>query len=285
MSLQPHSKSSIHKESGIAAILLVLVLMFFISAIFAGIIARMSLVSHQAVQQAKTRYLHNAQTQLSHWYSENAAALDAGGDNSSSPYSASEIMAQAGIQQQWNAQLFVSHEQCITANTSQGNKLCYRTLWFAIPSTAGHPPILQMGSVFMPFNATYVSVSGLTIETALYNQALTQISEMGDLLESMFAASTASGGVHDANLDWYAPQGQNCGNGSGPWATCGTYPWSAYIQNSGIAGSNGKNPWDLQVMVNDSTQPASNTAPPYTVELQSPLPWGGNISELITQPM
>lgn len=278
-----HNNPGDLREAGLSAILLVLVLMFFVGAVYASVIARMNLDSHQAFSQDKATYIQRAQAQLQHWYAENATIFDANGNGSASPFSASEILAQAGIQTRWNAQLFISTEQCIAA--AQGNNICYHTLWLAVPSLSGAAPTLQ-NNQFQANGAVYVAVSGQAVETQHFNHAVTQITTLSTLLESGAASANASGGVHDANLDWFAPSG--CGNGDGPWPSgaCGTMSWLAYAQNSGLtAAGNGDNPWGLSLAVTDSGGNANNTSAPYTIELQSPLPWGGAITQIVTEPL
>lgn len=272
-----------HPEAGISAILLALVLMFFVGAVFAGVIARMDLDSHQALKQDKAVFLQRARSQLQHWYAGNATAFDANGNGSTSPFSGSEILTMAGIQQRWNAKLIVSNEQCTPA--AHNTEICYHTLWLAVPSMSGAAPTLQNGQ-FEANGAAYTTVSGLAIETNLFNQAIRQMSTLSTLLESGAASANSSGGVHDANLDWYAPTG--CGNGDGPWpaGACGTLSWTAYTQGSGLSGSeDGSNPWGLAIAVTNSGGEANNTAAPYAVELQSPLPWGGSITSVVSEPL
>lgn len=281
---QPHSARTAD-ESGIAAILLVVVIMLLVTALFSAFIARIELHTHQALEQAQRNYLANAQTALRNWYAEHASELDAGGSGSTLPFPGQEILAKAGVAENWNAELFVSNEQCIP--TAQA-ELCYHTLWLAVPAVAGAAPSFQ-GGQFNPGAGQYVSVSGQSIETALYNRAENQLTDVTSMLEEGFAASESAGGVHDANLDWFAPPG--CGtDGDGPFAACsnngynGFIPWSSYLSGSGFSspGSN-QNAWGLPVQVNNSVSPANDTSPPYAVEIESPLPWGGDISALVTE--
>ncbi|WP_031574888.1 hypothetical protein [Acidithiobacillus thiooxidans] len=269
-------------EAGVAAILYVLVLMIFLAAVVSVISARLDDFSHQRLKQTQTIWLDHAQQQLQGWYAQNAAWLDAGGNGSAPPISASGMLSAAGVQPLWNAQLFVSNATCQSA--AQGS-LCYRSLWLAIPSMAGTAPTLQNG-VFVPNGARYVSVSGQAIETRLYNAALHQVKRMGTLLESGFAASESSGALHNDDLDWFAPEGCTNGNGDGPFACSngGWISWADYTQGSGLAGTQNKNPWGYAVEVNNSGGEASDTATPYSVELSSPLPWGGAITSLVAQP-
>ena len=280
---QPHTACSARAadESGIAAILLVIVIMLLVTALFSAFIARIELHTHQALEQAQRNYLANAQTALRNWYMEHASELDAGGSGSTLPFPAQEILDKAGVAENWNAELFVSNEQCIP--TAQA-ELCYHTLWLAVPAVAGAAPSFQ-GGQFNPGAGQYVSVSGQSIETALYNRAENQLTDVTSMLEEGFAASESAGGVHDANLDWFAPPG--CGtDGDGPFACSnnGFISWSSYLSGSGFGspGSN-QNAWGLPVQVNNSVSPANDTSPPYAVEIESPLPWGGDISALVTE--
>ena len=268
-------------ESGIAAILLVIVIMLLVTALFSAFIARIELHTHQALEQAQRNYLANAQTALRNWYTEHASEMDAGGSGSTLPFQAQEILAKAGVAENWNAELFVSNEQCIPTAQAQ---LCYHTLWLAVPAVAGPAPSLQ-GGQFNPGAAQYVSVSGRSIETAQYTRAENQLADMSSMLETGFAGAEGAGGVHDTNLDWFAPPG--CGaNGDGPFACSNSVfiPWSSYLSGSGF-GSPGynQNAWGLPVQVNNPGGQANDTSPPYAVEIESPLPWGGDISALVTE--
>lgn len=280
--MDAHNDGKIHEEAGIAAILYVIVVMLFVSAVMSLIVARMDDLSHQKLLQTQALYLQHAQQQLQSWYQQNAAFMDNG--NSAPPFSASAILESAGIQSQWNAQLFVSDESCSTTDTA--TKLCYRMLWLAVPAVSGAEPTYTNG-VFQPGASQYVEISGEAIETALYNQALQQLHHFGTLLESGFAASESSGALHNVNVDWFAPNNCEGGIGDGPFACSqgGFISWTDYTQGSGIAGTDGNNPWGIAVEVNNSGGDASDSATPYTVELQSPLPWGGALTTLISQPL
>ncbi len=267
-----------YSESGIAAILYVIVIMLFFSAVIISISARLDDVSHQRILQSQQTWLQQSRQQLESWYEQNASWVDAAGN-----LNGSSILSDAGIQPQWNAQLLTSGQICQTF--SQGS-LCYHTFWLAIPSMSSPPPTVS-GSTFTANSAQYVSVSGESIESRLYHHALRQMQSMGTLLQSGFAASSSSGALHNDSLDWFAPSGCQNGYGDGPFACSngGFIDWNAYIQGTGLAGLSGNNPWGAAIQVNNSGGEASDTSTPFSVELQSPLPWGGYITSLVAQPL
>ena len=281
MSLQPNKPN---QESGIATILLVLAIMALLSTVIALAVAHQDLDSHASLQHDQLVYLQRAQKSLRHWYVSNAGAFDAGGAGSTSPWNASQILAMSGAQVRWNAKLFVSGEQCLAA--AQGN-ICYHTLWFAVPDVAGPAPSLN-GNNFNPGNAQYVSVSGERIESALYNRSMGQLNDMAATLQAAYNSYSQSSAIHNSNIDWFAPSGCTP-SGSGPFqcSNGGYIDLSQFLSGSGIASRfNGANAWGLPVLANNSSNPANDVASPFTMILQSPLPWmGETLQATIVQPL
>lgn len=273
-----HQTDARYSQSGVAAILYVIVIMLLFAAVIVSISARLNDVSHQRILQTQQEWLHHSRQQLQSWYEQNAAWVDA-----STALNGTAIMSDAGIEPQWNAELLASSQTCQTF--AQGS-LCYHTFWLALPSMAGPAPTVS-GSTFTPNSAQYVSVSGEAIESQLYHRALRQVQNMGTLLESGFAAAASSGALHNDDLDWFAPAGCTNGSGDGPFACSngGFLDWDDYLQGTGLSGLSGNNPWGFPVQVNNSGGEASDTSTPFSVELRSPLPWGGYITSLVAQPL
>lgn len=273
-------------ESGAAFLLFVLGLMLVMISSVAFMQAEVPLATHQSLVQAQQQYLQRARQRLNTWYKTQAVVLDASGNGSASPVPASGLLAAAGISERWNAQAFVSTEQCLAA--SQGN-ICYRNIWVAVPATSGTPPTLA-NNVFQPGTAQYIEVSGQPIESLLYRQSLDQLDHIVTRIDAGYSGYEAAGGVHNINVDWFAPPpSSGCGvpGGVGPFGCSGGgfAPVSAIFPSSFSAGNSAVNAWGMTVTANNSGSPASDTATPYTMALESPLPWGGDILATAVEPM
>lgn len=273
-------------ESGAAFLLFVLGLMLVMGATVALMAAAIPITTHQSLIVAQQQYLQRARVQLIHWYETQAVALDGAGNGSASPIPASGLLAAAGIRERWNAQAFVSTEQCMTV--SQG-KLCYRNIWVAVPAASGTPPVL-VNNMLQPGAAQYIEVSGQPIESHLYRRSLDQLDHLVTRIDAGYAGFEAAGGIHNINVDWFAPPASTgCGvpNGIGPFNCSGGgfAPVSAVFPSSFMAGNSASNAWGLTITANNSGTPANAAASPYTMTLASPLPWGGNILATAVEPM
>jgi hypothetical protein len=283
MSSQPSN------ESGAAFLLLVLGLMLVMGAAAALMAAAVPLATHQSLVLAQQQYLQRARERLTNWYKTQAVLLDSTGSGSASPVPASGLLAAAGISERWNAQAFVSSEQCMAVSQGQ---LCYRNIWVAVPATSGPPPTLS-NNRFQPGTAQYIEVSGQPIESLLYRQSLNQLDRIVTRIDAGYSAHEASGGVHNINLDWFTPH--SCGgaqNGAGPFNCSGGgfVPISAIFSStrgskSFAAGNSARNAWHLTITANNSGAPANDITSPYTMVLKSPLPWGGSLLATAVEPM
>ncbi len=273
-------------ESGAAFLLFVLGLMLVMVATMAFMEAEVPVTTHQSLILAQQQYLQRARQRLIHWYETQAVALDSAGSGSASPVPSSGLLAAAGVSERWNAQAFVSTEQCLAA--SQGS-ICYRNIWVAVPATSGAAPAL-VNNVLQPGAAQYTEVSGLPIESLLYRRSLDQLDRIVTRIDAGYSGYEAAGGVHNINVDWFAPpSGSGCGvpNGVGPFNCSGGgfAPVSAVFPGSFMAGNSATNAWGLTITANNSGAPASDAASPYTMALASPLPWGGDILATAVEPM
>ena len=275
-----------NNESGAAFLLFVLGLMLVMGSTVVLMASEVPIATHQSLVLAQQQYLHRARERLITWYKTQAALLDSAGSGSVSPVSASGLFAAAGINERWNAQAFISTEQCQTATQGQ---LCYRNIWVAVPATSGAAPTLT-NNVFQPGSSQYIEVSGQPIESLLYRQSLDQLDRLVTRIDAGYAAYESSGGVHNINLDWFAPApNSGCGvpNGVGPFNCSGGgfESISNVIPSSFTAGNRATNAWGLPVTANNSGSPANDVANPYTMVLESALPWGGSLLATAVEPM
>ncbi len=273
-------------ESGAAFLLFVLGLMLVMGSVVAYMAAEVPVATHQSLVLSQQHYLQRARQRLIAWYKTQAVVLDAAGNGSTSPVPASGLLAAAGISERWNAQAFVSTEQCMAA--SQGS-ICYRNIWVAVPATSGTPPTL-VNNIFQPGAAQYVEVSGQPIESLLYQHSLDQLDRIVTRIDAGYSAYEAAGGVHDINVDWFAPPPDSgCGvpSGVGPFNCSGGgfAPVAAVFPGSFLAGNSARNAWGMTITANNSGSPASDTATPYTMALESPLPWGGSLLATAVEPL
>lgn len=271
-----------NNESGAAFLLFVLGLMLVVGSTVMLMASQVLVATHQSLVLAQQQYLQRAGQRLITWYKTQAVLLDSAGGGSSSPVPASGLFAAAGISERWNAQAFISTEQC--QSMSQG-ELCYRNIWMAIPATSGAAPAL-VNNVFQPASSQYIEVSGQPIESMLYRQSIDQLDRIVTRIDAGYSGYEAAGGVHNINVNWFAPQG--CvPSGAGPFNCSGGgfAPVSAIIPGSFVAGNSASNAWGLTITANNSGSPASYIATPYTMVLESPLPWGGSLLATAVEPM
>lgn len=255
-------------ESGIAAIMLVLLIMAAVAGLIAMVFAHTALQSHQALLRNQQSYLDRGQSLLGNWYKANAAYVFTSAGQATLQNSGALLQA-AGIPEEWNATATESAETC-TSQPGGGNPICYYNLTLSIPG----------GNLS-------ASISGETIEAKKFGQAVSQLDRMAAALQAGFSAFTASGGLHNTSLNWFAPP--NCGsNGSGPFACSngGFMSLDGWLANSGFGPeSDGNNPWGVPVLAENDGGNANDQVSPYSIILESPLPWGGAIQQTVTQPL
>lgn len=267
---------------------LVLVLMAFLSALIASYEARRGYVGASRTHRLERDYLARAKARMTRFYAAHAAAVDA---NAAAPWSGAQLLALANVPPRWQVTAFIGGRQSITVGGA--TTIDYRDIWLALPGVAHGGPA-QLASLdtgtntFLPGTSpAWTEVSGEAIEDALYVRAQRQLTRLGARLTAMYAADLATDGNHNIGVDDWQPVG--CGPYGGGVIACtnGQFVSASTLHFAAALGAqriNTDNPWGEPLMASNTVD-ANTTAPPYTIVLQSPLPWGGNLTSAITEPI
>jgi len=277
------------KQGGYAALALVLVLITVLSALVASYEARRGYVGVSRTDRLERDYLERAKNRITRFYAAHAAAMDT---NAAAPWSDAQILISADVPLRWQVQVFIGGRQSVTVGGGS-TTMDYRDIWLALPGTAqggqAQPASLDTGTnTFLPGTSpAWTEVSGEAIENGLYVRAQRQLTRLGARLTAMYAADLATDGNHNIGVDDWQPTG--CGPYGGGVIACtnGQFvPVSTLNVTTALGAQriDTDNPWGEPLLASNTVD-ANTTAPPYTIILQSPLPWGGNLTNTIAEPI
>jgi hypothetical protein len=285
-STSPNPKRS---QGGYAALALVLVIAVTLAALIAAYSARRGYVGVSQTHRAQREFLARAQRRITRYYSANAAAMDA---NLNAPWTGAQLLANAGVPSRWLVEAFVGARQSLPIDGGMAT-LDYRDVWLALPGNATGGPATtatldRTTNTFNPGTSpAWTEIHGETIEAALTVRAQKQLNRWGSRLTAMYAADTASDPGRNIGVDYWQPEG--CGPYGGGIITC-TNGQFLSASNMGLSTALGaqrisaNNPWGLSLQISNTVD-ANDTAPPYTLAIKSPLPWGGAIYATVTEPL
>lgn len=268
---------------------MVLVLITALSALIAAYSAHRGYVGISRTHRQQRAFLARAQRRVAHYYTAHAAAMDA---NANTPWPGSDILAQAGVPPRWQVQILVGTRQSVAIDGGAVT-LDYRDLWLVLPgsATGGRAIPATLNAVSNTMNPgsspAWTEIHGENIEDALAVSAQQQLSRLSSRLTAMYAADTASDPGRDIGVDYWQPKG--CGPYGGGILACtnGQFLPASTLGLATALGAqrvNTSNPWGLALVVSN-TVGANDTAPPYTLAIESPLPWGGSIDATVNGPL
>ena len=271
------------------ALALVLVVAVTVAAFIATYSAGRGYAGVDQTRRAQRAFLTRAQQRVTAYYMEQAANMDA---NMNAPWTGAQILAQAGVPLRWQVQAFVGTRQSTQIDGGTVT-LDYRDIWLAMPgSDAGNaatPPALNTATnTFAPGTSpAWTEIHGENIEDTLAVRAQQQMDRLSSRMTAMYAADTASDPGHNVGVDYWQPAG--CGPYGGGIITCtnGQFLPASTVGLSTALGAqrvSSNNPWGLALMVSNTVD-ANDTAPPYTLIIESPLPWGGSMDATVTGPL
>lgn len=277
------------RQQGYVALALVIVVMVIVSATIAQLAADDAYVGMARTQRRQQTFVTRAAERVGQFYKAHAAAMDA---NAAAPWTGPQILALSHVPPRWGVQLTVGVREAETVDDGLAS-LDYRDLWASLPgSTNGGtatPASYNGGAnTFTPGTTpAWTEVSGQKVETALYTSAQEQLNRWDTRLTAMYAADIADSTTHDIGVDYWQPPG--CGPNGGGEITC-TNNAIVPVSTLSLATALGaraldtENPWG-EPLTGSNTVDTNTTAPPYTFLLESPLPWGGALAQVIIEPL
>lgn len=268
---------------------MVLVLMTALSALIAAYSARRGYAGASQTQRTQRAFLARAQRRVVRYYTAQAAAMDA---NANAPWTGPQILVQAGVPPRWQIQALVGTRQSTPIDGGTVT-LDYRDIWLVLPGSAtGGPaatPMLNtVANTFNPGSSpAWTEIHGENVEDALAVSAQQQLDRLTSRLTAMYAADTASDPGRDVGVDYWQPNG--CGPYGGGLIACtnGQFLPASTVGLETALGAqriSTSNPWGLALTLSNTVD-ANDTAPPYTLAIESPLPWGGSINATVTGPL
>ncbi len=267
---------------------LVLVIVVTVAAIIATYSARRGYVGVSQTHRAQRLFLARAQRRITRYYSSHAAAMDA---NLNAPWTGAQLLVRAGVPTRWQVQAWVGTRQ--STSIDSGTVMDYRDIWLALPGNAASGPatLPTLNTTTNTFNPgtspAWTEIHGENIEAALAVRAQQQLNRLNSRLTAMYAADTASDPGRNIGVDYWQPSG--CGPYGGGIIAC-TNEQFLPASTVGLSVALGaqrvgtNNPWGLPLMISNTVD-ANDTAPPYTMVIESPLPWGGSINATVTGPL
>ncbi len=283
------STSPRRSQGGYAALAMVLVVVVTLMAVIATYSARRGYAGVSQTHRTQRAFLDRAQRRITRYYSRHAAAMDA---NLNAPWTGAELLALAGVPPRWQVQAFLGTRQS-TVLDGGAVTLDYRDIWLALPgnATGGSATPAALNTTTNTFNPgtspAWAEVHGETVEMALAVRAQQQLNRFNSRLTAMYAADIASDPGRNIGVDYWQPSG--CGPYGGGVIACtnGQFLPASNVNLATALGAQRvgtSNPWGLALTVSN-TVGTNDTAPPYTLAIASPLPWGGTIDATITSPL
>ncbi len=283
------STSLRRSQGGYAALALVLVVAVTLAALIAAYSARRGYVGVSQTHRAQREFLTRAQRRITRYYSTNAAAMDA---NLNAPWTGAQLLVNAGVPPRWQVEALVGTRQSLPIDGGAAT-LDYRDIWLALPgnATGGPATPATLNSATNTFNPgtspAWAEIHGETVEAALTVRAQQQLNRWNSRLTAMYAADTASDAGRNVGVDYWQPAG--CGPYGGGTIVCtnGQFLPASNVGLSTVLGAQRisvNNPWGLALQISNTVD-ANDTAPPYTMAIESPLPWGGALDATVTEPL
>lgn len=268
-------------ESGAAVILLAVALSIVMLALLATAASLTHSVQQPHVNQEQQDYLATVRTRIGAYYYENAWALS---QSTTFPLSGNALLTDSDVVPRYNIQICVSGENFL--GTYQ---IPYFNIWLWVPPAGGGSDATCSGGTFTPNNVTnYTEYSGATAQTELLKASEEQVDEVGNDLVAAFAAMQQSGGVHNANIDYFKPG--NCdGNNGGGMLSCAenwTNAPAMGLKNMIGAGTIfHRNAWGQELQMVNTNPIANDQTIPFTIYIRSPLPGGQYIENEYAEPL
>jgi len=268
-------------ESGAAVILLAVALGMIMLALLATTAALTHSVQQPRVSDEQQTYLAETRTRIGAYYSENAWALS---QNAKFPLTDGELLTDSDVVRRYNIQVCVSAEHFLVTY-----QIPYFNIWLWVPPAGGGTDATCSGGYFTPNNVTnYTEYSGAEAQTELLKSAEEQVDDAGSDLVAAFAAMQQSGGVHNANIDYFKPG--NCdGNNGGGMLSCAenwTNASGMGLRNMIGAGTIfHRNGWGQELQMVNTNPIANDQTIPFTIFIRSPLPGGQYIESEYAEPL
>lgn len=282
--------STSRKQGGYAALALVLVLIVVLAALIASYSARRGYAGVTHTARAQRHFLARARTRVMRYYEAHAADLDANGNT---PWTGPQLLVRAGVPPRWQVAAFIGARQSTTLDGG-AITLDYRDIWLALPGSATGSRAVSAAlntstNVFQPGTSpAWTEIHGEDVEDALFVRAQSQLARLSDRLTAMYEADIDEDPGRNAAVDYWQPAG--CGPYGGGAIACtnGQFLPAADLNLPEALGAQRiatENPWGLTLTANNTAPDANDTAPPYTMLWQSPLPWGGALTAIVTAPL
>lgn len=231
-------------------------------------------------KQAQRAYLREIKTAIATAYIKDAQALDSGATVSS--VTVQSLLADAGVTLHAGTQAILGTEQ-----TGPGG-IAYHKIWIwtapdGAPSTTTYD---QTSNTFTPGNAVaWTMVDGLQIEARLFQRANQQMTRIATALTNMYEAELEADPFHDTAKNYW--QSQGCSAAAAGQISCTNNQFLPLNQMNLAALGNqttGINPWGLNIQASNTVQ-ANQSAPHYSIVLESPTPWGAQIQTVVAEPL
>lgn len=224
---------------------------------------------------AQQKALLAAQRRLQSWYQQYAFSLDS---NPGQPI-LSNVLTQAGVQLSGGAVADVSYQ--VT-----GNGIGYHVfaIWYPVPGVVG-TGLNHVTGVFspgtmsgVPYNTQYTLVSGYPIESLNVQQTRTNMYRISDLLVSYFDDQQAASANSSINTNWFRSSTCASNDVALPCYDTDTPVGLTVLKAMiGLSDSDMITAWypNNVITVNNYS---TATLPPYSVKINSILPWGTNLT-------
>ena len=242
-----------------------------------GALNRSFVVGNNSTQQNE---LLADQRQLLAWYQNNAYALD----NWAAQPNLNQILSAADVQ--------LNGASVAMSNQLYSNGIGYHVFafWYPIPGATGTGLVATSGDFSVgtvngaPANTAYTLASGFAIEALFVQQTRTNMYRIADLLVNYFADQNANDADGSADTNWF--RDLNCATDAVAlpcYGTDGTNASAVAISQTvlqpmiGLSANDTVTAWNPDSVITVNNYPIStypSPPPPYTVTLNTVLPWG-----------
>ena len=268
-------------DSGAAAILLAVALGIIMLAVLATAASLTHSVQQPRISYKQREYLAASRTRIGSYYYENAWALS---QNATFPLSGNTLLTDSDIVPRYNIQTCVSSEEFLGAY-----QIPYFNIWLWIPPAGGGMDATCSGGSFTPNNVTnYTEYSGVVAQTELLKAAEEQVDDAGGDLVAAFAAMQQSGGVHNANIDYFKPSNCDGNNGGGMLSCAESWTSASAMGLRNMIGAGAifhRNGWGQELQMINTNPIANDQTIPFTIFIRSPLPGGQYIESEYAEPL
>lgn len=269
-----------HGQGGQSLIMMVTLIMGVVVAIVGAQELRLRATATALRKQAQRAYLREVKDALATAYVKDATAIDSGVTASS--ITVQSLLSDAGVTLHAGTNAILGAEQ-----TGPGG-ISYRKIWIwttpdGAPTTTTYDPTTN---TFTPGNAVaWTMMDGLQIESRLFQQANQQMTRIATALTNMYEAELQADPFHDTAKNYW--QSPGCSAAAAGEITCTNNQFMPLNQMNLAALGNqttGVNPWGLNIQGSNTVQ-ANQSAPPYSIVLESPTPWGAPIQTVVAEPL